>query len=185
MNVLLMASKRIRNTTHRLPSPTTLPSRRGQAMVEFALSISLFLLIFMGFMMMAMLLFAYLTANSAAREGAHLIVSNPRATNAQVADQICTSSFMLGGRATCLSQIFVSNDRAECPPPSSTTKQLLVWVEPGTPEDHTGDPKYPERLSGTVVGVTVCYRAEVPTPRVGIFDFGPVWVRGRSVMSVE
>ncbi len=181
-----MANKRKSRTLPRRPIPDPmLPSRRGQAMVEFALSISLFLLVLMGFMMMAMLLFAYLTANSAAREGAHLVVSKTEATNAEVANQICTSSFMVGGRESCLSQISVSNDPAVCPPPSSTTRRLLVWVEPGTPADHPSDPSYPKRLSGTIVGVTVCYRAEVPTPRVGIFDFGPVWVRGRSVMSVE
>ena len=142
--------------------------RRGQALVEFALILPVFIILFLGFFGAAVVLFSYVTASSAAREGARFLVANPQATDSQIQTHICATSIGLGGStANCTSMI--------------TSGELVVLVE--------------QALAGRVekaqVSVTVRYHVPVPTLSVSFLDrtsftfLGTIWVTGVSVMRIE
>jgi Flp pilus assembly protein TadG len=63
-------------TIHRRLRGTRSPGRRGQALVEFALVIPIFLLLLMALFDMGRAVFAYNTLTNAAREGARIAIVN-------------------------------------------------------------------------------------------------------------
>ena len=141
---------------------------QGQAIVEFAFTIGIFVLLMFGLIGLTVVFFAWLTTASAARDGTRFIVGNPSATDTQVRDYICSTTVMLGGSSSGCSAAISAGE-------------LVITVEPGTA------PKLP--LSR--VTVTVRYRVPVPTMRAsflgtsGITFLGPIWVESSSVMRVE
>ena len=140
----------------------------GQAAVEFALTIPIFILLFVGFFGMAVTLFSFLTANEAARDGSHYVIADPTATNTEVNNYICQKNVGLGGsEANCLTMLGSGN--------------LTITVEPDVAH----------RVTDGQLSVTVAYRVPLPTLSVGFLDrssftfVGPIWVSGVSVMRFE
>ncbi len=168
------------------------PVTRGQAMVEFAFSFALFSMIFFGFLMGAIVLYGFVTANSAAREGAHLIITDLSTSDAAVENQVCATSIGLAGSPdACKNMLQImpsdSGDAGYVPyqcPPASPPSDLLLWIEP---EASHADQRIPGK--GTIA-VSVCYHVPIPTfslPSMNggrLYIFGPVWVAGRSVMAI-
>lgn len=140
---------------------------QGQAMVEFALTFSLFVMLFIGFIGLAVTFFAWLTTVSAAREGARYVISNPTVTDTQIKTYICSSSVMLGGSSTNCNSL--------------TTADLIITTEPSNGS----------RNPDTLVNVRVQYRAPIPTLRVswinggGMTILGPIWVNSTAVMRID
>lgn len=152
------------------PGAVVSPSAReqGQAMIEFALTLGIFILLMIGLIGLTVVFFGWLTTASAAREGARYIVGDPTATAQEVQDHICTTSFMLGGSAAaCASNVSAGN--------------LVITISPATV------PKLPE----SQVSVRIRFRVPVPTIRAvflnggGITFLGPVYVESLSVMRIE
>ena len=137
-------------------------------MVEFAFSIAIFVVLFLGFFGLAVVLFSFLTANEAAREGSRYVIAKPQATDSEVRSYICQSDVGLGGsQSVCNSML--------------TAGTLTISIEPDV--DH--------RVAYGQIAVTVSYRVPVPTLSVGFLDrssftfLGPIWVSGVSVMRLE
>ncbi len=142
----------------------------GQATVEFALTIPIFLLLLIGFFGVSAILFSYVTAASAAREGARYVIANPGADDWTIQTQVCaTSGSGLGGNlATCMAKI--------------GTGDLIIKTEPVTPT---------MRLQGRPIDVVVTYRVPIPTISVTLnnktkFTFlAPITVTATSTMRVD
>lgn len=137
-------------------------------MVEFALILPIFIMLFIGFFGMGVILFSYVTTASAAREGARYLIANPQATDNQIQAHICATSRGLGGsEAGCLNSI--------------ANGTLVVLIEPARAE----------RVEKAQVSVTVRYQVPVPTLSVSFLDrtsftfLGPIWVSNVSVMRIE
>ncbi len=158
----LQARRRLAN----MPRPRA--SASGQATVEFALTVSIFIMLLFGFIGLAIVFFAWLTTVSAAREGARYVISNPSATDAQIKNAICSSSVMLGGSATTCNNL--------------TNTNLIITTEPAVASD---------RIPNAQISVKVQYRAQVPTLGVtwlngGRMTFlGPIWVSSQAVMRID
>lgn len=140
----------------------------GQALVEFAFSVSIFILLFIGFFGLAVVLFCFLTANEAAREGTRYLIAKPQAPDSEVSQYICQTNVGLGGsQSNCQNMLTAGN--------------LTVTVEPDSSH----------RVANGQIAVTVSYRVPVPTLSVGFLDrssftfLGPIWVSGVSVMRLE
>jgi Flp pilus assembly protein TadG len=140
----------------------------GQAAVEFALTIPMFILLFVGFFGMAVILFSFLTANEAARDGSRYVIADPTATDSEVKNYICQKNAGLGGSDTnCLTML--------------GSGSLTITVEPDVSH----------RVQNGQLAVTVAYRVPLPTLSVGFLDrssftfLGPIWVSGVSVMRFE
>jgi len=157
------------------------PSRRAaasaenaQAMVEFALTFSIFIMLFIGFLGFAVVFFAWLTTVSAAREGARFIIGNPTASYSQIQNAICSSSVMLGGSvAACKAKNANENIDSD---------GLEITVEPTN---------VAERVPNAQISVRVEFRAPVPTLGItwingGSMTFlGPIWVSSQAVMRID
>lgn len=130
-------------------------------MVEFALMLPIFILVFIGLFGIAIMLFSFVTAQNAAREGARYIIANPAATTNQINTQICAVTAGFGSPSACANKI--------------TNGELTVMVE----------------IVAQRATVTIRYRVPVPTLSISFlgqpaFTFlAPIWVSGRSVMSIE
>ena len=166
---------------------------RGQALVEFAFSFAILALMFFGLMMAAIILFAYLTTDAAASEGAHYAVNygtSPLNDNSHITSQVCSTSPLLGGSQTGCQNILTNPDSnhddanylaVQCPP-ASPPSDLIVWIEPNDPAD---------RVLGTWVTVTVCYHVPIPSfslPTLTgspLYIFGPIWVESASTMNIS
>ena len=161
---------------------------RGQALVEFAFSFSIFALMFFGLMLGAIVLFGYMTTNAAASEGAHYFITYPASQPLDITNQICATTPLLGGStANCKLIVTVMDDNpsdtgfvaVQCPPPTPPS-ELLVWVSP-----YGGNPG-----QGTLVSVTVCYHVPIPSlslPALNggrLFVFGPTWVVSKASMVI-
>jgi Flp pilus assembly protein TadG len=140
----------------------------GQALVEFALTIPIFILLLLGFLGMAVILFSFLTANEAARDGSRYVIADPTATDSEVRNYICQKNSGLGGGDTnCLAMLGAGS--------------LTITVEPDVSH----------RVQNGQLAVTVAYRVPLPTLSVGFLDrssftfLGPIWVSGVSVMRFE
>ena len=140
----------------------------GQALVEFAFSIAIFVLLFIGFFGLAVVLFSFLTANEAAREGTRYLIAQPGASDSDVSQYICQTNVGLGGsQSNCQSMLSAGS--------------LTVTVEPDVND----------RVEYGQIAVTVSYRVPVPTLSVSFLDrstftfLGPIWVSGVSVMRLE
>jgi len=164
----LQAQRRLTNLT------CARANTSGQATVEFALTISIFIMLLFGFIGLAIVFFAWLTTVSAAREGARFVISNPSASNSQLQNAICSSSVMLSGSAeTCNSKNayeMVDSDGLE------------ITVEPSNPAD---------RIPNAQISVRVEFRAPVPTLGVTWLNgsrmtfLGPIWVSSQAVMRID
>lgn len=143
-------------------------SESGQAMVEFALTISIFIMLLFGFLGLAIVFFAWLTTVSAAREGARYVISNPSATDTQIKNAICSSSVMLGGSASNCNNL--------------TNSDLIITTEPSSAS---------ARIPNAQISVRVQYRAQVPTLGVTWLNgsrmtfLGPIWVSSQAVMRID
>jgi Flp pilus assembly protein TadG len=150
----------------------------GQSMVEFALMLPLFILVILGFFGMTVMFFSYVSAGSAAREGARYLVGNPQTGNTQVQNYICTTNPILSNTATCLARSIVTNDKSTCT--NSTAYDICMVIEPAS-----------NRIQGTLLTVTIRYHTPIPTLGVSFFGangftfLGPIWVESASVMRVE
>lgn len=144
----------------------------GQAMVEFALVLGIFILLFFGLIGLTVVFFGWLTTASAAREGTRYAVGDKAALDSAVKDHICETGIMLGGsKSSCLSQI--------------SSGELVVTIEPSVTSASV------PRLPDSLVTVTVRFHVPVPTIRASFFNGGgitflaPIWVESTSVMRVE
>ena len=87
---------------HRRRSPST-PRSRGQALVEFAIVLPIFLLVLFGLIEFGYMLYSQMTVSNAAREAARAAVVDPDAcTIPQLADATAR------GAATGLTSAFIS-----------------------------------------------------------------------------
>lgn len=142
----------------------------GQAMVEFAFTFSIFVLLFIGFIGTAMVYFSWLTTAAAAREGARYIVENPTASTSQIIDQVCRTTPGLGG------------SEASCKTRANARDGIVITPEPSNPD---------WRLPNTQISVIIEYRTPVPTLRAtflngsGITFLGPISVTSTAVMQIE
>lgn len=136
-------------------------------MVEFALMLPVFILVFLGLFGMAIIFFSFVTAQNAAREGARYVIANPAATTNEINTQICSVTAGFGSPSACLSKI---------------SSELVITVEPANAS---------ERNANVPVAVTIRYRVPVPTLSVSFLNqpaftfLAPIWVSGRSVMRIE
>lgn len=142
---------------------------QGQAMVEFALAFGVLVLLFFGIVGMTWVFFAWLSTNSASREGARYVIGKSDATDAQVITHICNTTVAMGGSAASCNNLVTSG-------------QVTVSIEPSAVSS---------RVSGAQITVNVAYRVPVPTLRASFFNgggitfLGPIWVSSRSVMRIE
>ncbi len=136
-------------------------------MVEFAFTFSIFVMLFLGFLGMAIVFFGWLTTVSAAREGARYVLSDPSATDSEIKNAICSSSVMLGGSTAACNAL--------------TTSNLIITIEPALAG----------RVPNAQISVRVQYRVQVPTLRVtwlggdGMTILGPIWVSSQAVMRID
>jgi Flp pilus assembly protein TadG len=143
-------------------------AENGQAMVEFALTFAIFIMLFIGFIGLAIVFFAWLTTVSAAREGARYVIANPSASDSQIKSAICASSVMLGGNASNCNSL--------------TTSDLIITTEPSSAAN---------RIPNAQISVKVQYRAQVPTLGITWLDgskmtfLGPIWVSSQAVMRID
>lgn len=87
-------------TPMRLTRPV---AERGQALVEFTLSLPLFLALLLGLLGMSLLFYSYVTVTLAAREGASALVHNPQQTVAQIQTVVRNTSISLDRNALTVS----------------------------------------------------------------------------------
>ena len=154
--------------TNKAPASSSLEKQapraasRGQALVEFAFSFSIFALMFFGLIFVGIIFAAYLTTNAGASEGVHYLITHPLDTNAAIAQQVCTTSPFLGGSAAaCNNMATVPNTNfnngafvaVACPPASPQT-DLYIFIEPYTRDSG---------VVGSLATVTVCYHVPLPT----------------------
>lgn len=133
-------------------------SQEGQAMVEFALTIPLFIAIFMGFILFSMLFYSYLTVTLASREGAGALVRDPKQTVAQIQARVRSTS--------------ISLDPAG----------LTVTVEPANTADWLPGVK----INVTAVYMVPLPIISIPNLRgPATRIFGPIPVTSTSVMTIE
>lgn len=157
----LQAQRRLTNLT------CARANTSGQATVEFALTISIFIMLLFGFLGLAIVFFAWLTTVSAAREGARFVISNPSASDTQIKNAICSSSIMLGGNTTNCNNL--------------TNANLIITTEPASAD----------RIPNAQISVKVQYRAQVPTLGVTWINgshmtfLGPIWVSSQAVMRID
>jgi len=150
----------------------------GQAMVEFALMLPIFIIVVIGLFGMAMVFFSFVGSSSAAREGARYLAGDPQAANSAVQTHICTVNPILMSTANCLTRSQVVSNKSSCA--NGTTYDMCIAIEPAT-----------ARIQGTLLAVTVRYRAPVPTLSVSLLNgpemvfLAPIWVEATSVMRVE
>jgi Flp pilus assembly protein TadG len=84
-------------------------SDSGQALVEFAMVMPVFLLIFAGMADFAFLFKSYQTSVNAAREGARLAVLQGYDANAYAAPKTRAANYMTAGGLTCSSCVLVDS----------------------------------------------------------------------------
>lgn len=80
---------------------------RGQAMVEFALSISLFLVLLLGLIDFARLLFTYISVSNGARELAR-VVAIPDSTNSQIVSAFNNLTIIAGSTNSATDKVTVT-----------------------------------------------------------------------------
>ncbi len=150
----------------------------GQAMVEFALMIPIFILVIVGFFGMAVVFFSYIGASAAAHEGARWLVGHPQIPDSDVQTQICTVSPILLSTANCIARSEIKGNKNDCSTANPSIDMCIV-IEPAT------------RVQNTLVTVTVRYHTPVPTLSVSFLDqpgftfLAPIWVESASTMRVE
>ncbi len=143
-------------------------------MVEFAFAFSIFVLLFIGFLGLAMVFFSWLTTASAAREGARYVISNPSATNSQIKTYICSTSAALGGGASACNSLTTANLRITTEPTCNTASECSAV-----------------RVPNGVISVKVEYLSPVPTLAVTFINgsrlvfLGPIWVNSQAVMRMD
>lgn len=133
-------------------------SDSGQAMVEFALTLSLFLAILFGFVLFGMLFYSYLTVTLASREGASAIVHDPKITVAQVQQRVQDTSISLDRNA------------------------LTITVEPSNTADWLPGVKI-NVTARYIVPLPVISIPNLSGPATPVF--GPIPVTATSVMTIE
>ena len=133
-------------------------SHLGQAMVEFALTVPIIVLLFILVIALAFMLYAFVTLSSCAREGARLIVGMPQVTDVEVTEYARRGAGILDQDAMTVT---VS------PPPEARN--------PGT--NVTVDVTYPFQI----VDVTVPYIIAAGGFRI----FPPIWLNATSTMNLD
>lgn len=131
---------------------------RGQAMIEFALTIPLFLALLLGFVGFGLIFYSYLTVTLSSREGASAIIHNPNLTVAEVQQKVRDTS--------------ISLDRSA----------LTITVEPSNTADWVSGVK----VNVTARYVVPLPTVSIPNLRGPAFTiFGPLPVTSTSVMTLE
>lgn len=131
---------------------------RGQAMVEFAFTIPMFLAILLGFLGFGLILYSYLTVTLASREGARALIYDPSMTVAQVQQRVRDTSISLDRNA--LTVLVEPNDRTQ-------------WVSR-------------TKISVTAVYTVPLPTVSIPNLRGPAFTlFSPIPVTAVSVMTIE
>jgi len=158
---------RFNRITH--PKQPGVRPEQGQAMVEFALTIGIFVLLFFGLIGMAMVFFGWLSTANAAREGARYVITNPKKDDAAVKAYVCSVSTGLGMSTSNCTSYLASGD-------------LKITIEPSLSVRDS---------RGTLVTVMVEYHVPVPSLRASFFNgggitfLGPITVTNTSNMRVE
>jgi hypothetical protein len=157
-----------------LQSHRTAGRAQGQATVEFALMLPLFIVLLIGFFGVATMVFSYLTVNNAARDGIHYVITYPDTKDLGLRDQLCRlDGIGLGGsQEACLAKY--------------TAGELLIHGSCYNPiTDQTTCQAFDKP------DVTVTYRVPVPTLRVTFLNgstftiLGPITVTATSTMIIE
>lgn len=135
-----------------------LGNEAGQSLIEFTLTVPLFLGLLLGLAMMSMIFYSYLTVTLASREGASALVHNPQQTVAQIEDSVRATSISLDRNA------------------------LTIAVEPSDPTLWLSGVK----ISVTATYVVPVPRISIPDFRGNqIIIFGPLPVKASSNMTVD
>jgi Flp pilus assembly protein TadG len=149
--------------------------QQGQATVEFALILPLFLAILFGLAFSAMIFYSYVTLTMASREGARAVVGNPKATTYSARLTACNTAFALVRNSVSV--------KIEPPDTFSTTASSCSSL-------NTGEGVYSGYVTDMRVAVTTFYTIPIPSitiPGVGqstVF-FGPVTIQSISVMTIN
>jgi Flp pilus assembly protein TadG len=130
----------------------------GQAMVEFALTVPIIIILFISVVLFSFMLYSFVTMSHSAREGARHIVGAPYATDAEVENYMKTK---LGLLDSDLAVIDIEPDEADRVPGANITVKV----------------SYPFQL----VDVYVPY---IIAPG-GLTMFPPVWVNAVSTMNMD
>ncbi len=140
----------------------------GQTTVEFAITVTFFILGFFGVVGLAMVFFGWLTTTNAAREGTRYLIENPTAEDAAVKSYICKTTIAFGmSEASCNANLAAGT--------------LYILIEPSVSS----------RVPTTPMSVQVRYQVPVPTLRASFFNgggitfLGPITVTSMSVMRIE
>lgn len=130
----------------------------GQAMVEFALTVPLFIAIFLGFILFAMIFYSYLTVTLASREGASSLVRDPKQTVTDIQNRVRSTSISLDPNA------------------------LSIKVEPSSTADWLPGVK----INVTAVYTVPIPSISIPNLKGPAYKFfGPLPVTSTSVMTIE
>lgn len=142
----------------------------GQATVEFAFSISIFVFLLFGFIGLAIVFFSWLSVANAAREGARYVIANPSKPDEDVKTYICSTTVILGGSSTNCNNIRQGG-----------SPTLIMTIEPAQSA----------RITNAQVSVRVKYQVPVPTLGATFINgssitfLGPIWVESVSAMRIE
>lgn len=131
---------------------------RGQAMVEFALSVAVVLILFISVVLFSFMLYSFVTLSHSAREGARYIVGAPQASDTEVENYVKTKFGLLDPDQAV---IVIEPDPSERQPDMNVTVRI----------------SYPFQL----VNVYVPYLV-VPG---GFRMFPPIWIRSVSTMYMD
>ena len=131
---------------------------RGQAMVEFALTVPIILILFISVVLFSFMLYSFVTLSHGAREGTRYIVGAPQASDTEVEDYVKARFGLLDPNQAV---IVIEPDPAERQPGSNVTVRI----------------SYPFQL----VDVYVPY---IIAPG-GFRMFPPIWLRAVSTMYMD
>ena len=142
--------------------------RRGQALVEFALIVPIFILLMVGVFDFGRAVYAYNTISNAARQGARLAIVDQ--TIPHIQDRAASSAVSLGID------------------PTDVTVDFRSMSTPGTPASCTGAVAGDDNNLGSIVFciavVTVGYEYDAATPLISNL-VGPISLEGESQFKVE
>lgn len=148
---------------------------QGQAIVEFALILPLFLAILFGLAFSAMIFYSYVTLTMASREGARAVVGNPKITMYNARLTACNTAFALVRSSVTV--------KIEPPDTFSTTPASCASL-------NTAEGAYNGYVADMRVAVTTFYTIPIPSitiPGVGNSTvlFGPLTIQSVSVMTID
>lgn len=146
----------------------------GQSATEFAFMLPVFLMVFVGLASVSLLLFSYVTAQLAVREGASALVRDPTQSIYQIRTIVCNNAFA-----------FDKSQISTIVNPSPKNATLVQCTNLDSTEG-----AYPYTL-GTQVGVSIFYNVPLPTVSLPVASggtnqvlFRPIQIYALSLMTV-